>query len=144
MARHLRLNSSAETLGSRDNRIDLDDKLVDSAGIPRPRVSFTVDEYTKAGLAYAVDASRKVFEALGVEDIKTDTPYLSSAIICGTTRMGTDPKTSVVDTTLRAHDHKNLFILGTGAHISAPVNAPTLTVAANALRASEKILEDLG
>lgn len=144
MARHLRLNSSAETLGSRENRIELDDKLVDSAGIPRPRVSFTVDDYTRAGLAYAVDATKKVFTALGVEDIKTNTPYLSSAIIGGTTRMGTDPKTSVVDVHLRSHDHDNLYILGTGAHLTCPVNAPTLTVAANALRASEKILEDLG
>ena len=143
MARHLRLNSSAETLGDRDNRITLDDTLVDSAGIPRPRVHFKVDDYTRAGLAYAVDASKKVFAALGVADVKTDTPYLSSAIICGTTRMGTDPKTSVVDIHLRSHDHQNLFILGTGAHLTAPVNAPTLTVAANALRASEKIIEDL-
>jgi glucose dehydrogenase len=144
MARHLRLNCSAETLGDRDNRIDLDDKLVDSAGIPRPRVYFKVDDYTKAGLAYAVEKSKGVFAALEAEDVKTDTPYLSSAIICGTTRMGTDPKTSVVDIHLRSHDHRNLFVLGTGAHLTAPVNAPTLTVAANALRAAEEILKDLG
>lgn len=144
MARHLRLNCSAETLGDRNNRIDLDDKLVDSAGIPRPRVYFKVDDYTKAGLAYAVEKSKGVFAALEAEGVKTDTPYLSSAIICGTTRMGTDPKTSVVDIHLRSHDHNNLFVLGTGAHITAPVNAPTLTVAANALRAAEQILKDLG
>jgi len=143
MARHLRLNSSAETLGDPDNRIELDESKLDSAGIPRPKVYFKMDDYTLTGLAYAVDACKKVFEALGVADIKTNTPYLSSAIICGTTRMGTDPKNSVVDIHLRSHDHPNLFVLGTGAHLTAPVNAPTLTVAANALRASEKILEDL-
>ena len=30
---------------------------------------------------------------------------------CGTARMGTDPKTSVVDTFCRAHDHPNLFVV---------------------------------
>jgi choline dehydrogenase-like flavoprotein len=90
-----------------------------------------------------VEASQKVFAALKAREVKTDTPYLSSAIIAGTTRMGNDPKTSVVGPDLRAHDHPNLFILGTGAHLTAPVNAPTLTVAANALRAAERILDDL-
>jgi choline dehydrogenase-like flavoprotein len=142
IARHLRLNSSAETLPARDNRVTLDD-LRDSAGIPRPRVHFRVDDYTRRGLATAIAATQRVFKALRVPDIKTNTPYLSSAIIAGTTRMGTDPKTSVVDRDLRAHDHPNLFILGTGAHVTAPVNAPSLTVAANALRAADQILHDL-
>lgn len=144
MARHLRLNSSAETLPVWENRIDLDEDKPDSAGIPRPRVHFQVDKYTKAGLAYAVQGTMKVFEALQASGVKTNTPYLSSAIIGGTTRMGTDPRTSVVDPVLRSHDHPNLFILGTGAHLTAPVNAPTLTVAANALRAADQILADLG
>jgi glucose dehydrogenase len=142
IARHLRLNSSAETLPDRDNRITLDERR-DSAGIPRPRVYFRVDDYTRRGLATAVEATNRVFQALNVRTIETNTPYLSSAIIAGTTRMGNDPKTSVVGPTLRAHDHPNLFILGTGAHVTAPVNAPTLTVAANALRAAEQILVDL-
>jgi len=144
IARHLRLNCSAETLPDRNNRITLDDTLRDSAGILRPKVYFKVDDYTHRGLAYAIKATQRVFTALNAREVKTNTPYLSSAIIGGTTRMGRDPKTSVVDTTLRAHDHPNLFILGTGAHLTAPVNAPTLTVAANALRAAERILADLG
>lgn len=142
MAHHLRLNSSAETLPDADNRITLDE-LRDSAGIPRPRVYFRVDDYTRSGLAAAVEATKSVFKALNVQTIETNTPYLSSAIIAGTTRMGNDARTSVVGPDLRAHDHPNLFILGTGTHVTAPVNAPTLTVAANALRAAEQILADL-
>lgn len=58
---------------------------------------------------------------------------------CGTARMGKDPKTSVVDTFCRAHDHANLFI--TDASVlptSAAVN-PALTVAALALRAADHL-----
>ena len=60
---------------------------------------------------------------------------------CGTARMGRDPRTSVVDTFCRAHDHANLFI--TDASVlptSAAVN-PALTVAALSIRAAEHMIK---
>ena len=143
ISRHLRLNSSAETLPDADNRITLDPAQRDSAGIPKPRIYFRVDDYTKRGLAEALSASRKIFDALDATDVQWNQPYLSSAIMGGTTRMGTDPRRSVVDPQLRSHDHGNLTILGTSTHLTTPVNAPTLTVAANALRAADRIIADL-
>ena len=143
VARHLRLNSSAETLPDINNRIEVDFEQLDSAGIPKPKVTFTVDEYTKKGLAKALEVNKKILAALQATDIRWDTPFLSSAIIGGTTRMGNDPKTSVVSAELRAHDHPNLFITGTSTHLTAPVNAPTLTVAANSLRVAEIIQREL-
>lgn len=60
---------------------------------------------------------------------------------CGTNRMGPDPRTSVVDTDLRAHDHPNLWIADASVlPTSAAVN-PALTVAALALRAAAHIRE---
>ena len=53
----------------------------------------------------------------------------------GTYRMGTDPKQSVVNTDLRAHDHANLFLLGSGVFPTGAASNPTLTIAALALRA---------
>lgn len=132
IARHLRLNASAETLPRRENRVDLDPALRDSAGIPRPRVTFALDGYTTQGLAEALRVNRQVFEAMGATEVTWNAPYLSNAIIAGTTRMGRDPATSVVAPTLRAHEHANLSILGPSTHVTAPVNAPSLTVAAMA------------
>jgi choline dehydrogenase-like flavoprotein len=143
IARHLRLNSSAETLPDADNRVELAEDMPDSAGIPRPKIHFRVDDYTKQGLTHVLGYVQKILSALGATP-QWNVPYLSSAIIAGTTRMGTDPRTSVVDATLRAHDHPNLFIAGTSTHVTAPVNAPTLTVAANALRVADLILAELG
>jgi choline dehydrogenase-like flavoprotein len=58
---------------------------------------------------------------------------------CGTARMGNDPKTSVVDSTCRSHDHDNLYIVDASVlPTSAAVN-PALTVAALALRAANRI-----
>lgn len=60
---------------------------------------------------------------------------------CGTARMGSDPKTSVVDTFCRSHDHKNLFIVDASVlPTSAAVN-PALTIAALALRAGRHIAQ---
>lgn len=59
---------------------------------------------------------------------------------CGAARMGADPATSVVDASLRAHDLDNLWIVDASVlPTSAAVN-PSLTVAALALRAAERIL----
>lgn len=60
---------------------------------------------------------------------------------CGTARMGSDPRTSVVDRFCRAHDHPNLYI--TDASVlptSAAVN-PALTVAALAIRTANHIAQ---
>lgn len=133
IGRHVRLNSSAETLGDASNRITLSDQM-DSSGIPKPRVNFTVDDYTQSGLKVATQTNEKVLSLMGVGEPQSDTPYLSNAIIAGTTRMGTDPKVSVVDTNMRSHQHPNLYVLGASTHVSAPVNAPSLTIAALGIR----------
>ena len=135
VAHHLRLNSSAETLPDPANRVELA-AVNDSAGVPKPKVTFRMDDYTSAGLKTAMDVNRRIFAAMGARDVQVNAPYLSNAIIAGTTRMGSDPRSSVVDHELRSHDHANLFILGTSTHVTAPVNAPSLTVAALAIRAA--------
>ena len=62
---------------------------------------------------------------------------------CGTVRIGTDPKSSVLDPDCRAWDHPNLFATDAGAlPTSAAVN-PALTVAALALRAADTIRREI-
>ena len=140
ISRHLRLNASAETLPGRDNRVDLDPVLKDSAGVPRPRVSFALDDYTRAGLSNALEISRAILAAMGATEVVWNEPYLSNAIIAGSTRMGRHRETSVVDADLRTHDHVNLSICGASTHVTAPVNAPSLTIAAMAYRLAGRLL----
>jgi choline dehydrogenase-like flavoprotein len=144
MSRHLRLNSSAETLPDRDNRITLDARNLDSAGIPRPVVRFVLSDYTTRGLAAALKVNQQIFSELGATKVSSNDPYLSNAIIAGTTRMGRDPKDSVVDPNLRTHDHPNLYVVGTGTHVTAPVNAPSLTIAALAYRLADFLTARFG
>ncbi len=58
---------------------------------------------------------------------------------CGTTRMGVDPATSVVDPFCRSHEVSNLFVVDAGfLPTSAAVN-PALTIAAQALRVADHL-----
>ena len=58
---------------------------------------------------------------------------------CGTARMGADPKASVVDEFCRCHEIENLYIVDASVlPTSAAVN-PSLTIAALALRAAERL-----
>lgn len=57
----------------------------------------------------------------------------------GGCRMGTDPATSVVDSWGRAHDHRNLFIVGAPTSVSGGCANATLTFCALAIRAAHEM-----
>jgi choline dehydrogenase-like flavoprotein len=61
---------------------------------------------------------------------------------CGTVRIGHDPTTSPLDSFCRAYDHPNLFVVDASfLPTSAAVN-PSLTIAAQALRAADHIVKN--
>ena len=141
--RELAINSSAETLPERDNRIVPDFTRLDASGTPRPKIYFKIDDYTKKGLEQVHQRHDAIVKALHCTEVTTDEPSLASAIIAGTTRMGKNPADSVVDPFCRSHDHANLFIVGPGSFPTMPINAPTMTAVALGLRSLEQIMPDL-
>jgi choline dehydrogenase-like flavoprotein len=48
-----------------------------------------------------------------------------------------------VDPALRAHQHHNLFIVGSAVFPTMGISPPTLTIAALALRAADQLRADL-
>ncbi len=58
---------------------------------------------------------------------------------CGTCRFGDDPAASVLDRDNRAHGVRNLFVVDASFFPSSGGTNPSLTIAANALRAAEAI-----
>jgi choline dehydrogenase-like flavoprotein len=134
--RELTLGSTAETLPDATNRIVPDETRSDVIGIPRPRIHYRIDDYAKAGLSLAIRRHEAIFAALESTEVETLPMVTSSGTILGTTRMGNDPRQSVVDRELRAHDHANLFVVGGMVFPTAGMHPPTLTIAALALRAA--------
>lgn len=70
-------------------------------------------------------------------------PLYGTAHQCGTLRMGDDPKSSVVDSTCKAHELDNLYVADTSVFVSSAAVNPALTCIANALRVGDVIAERL-
>ena len=64
--------------------------------------------------------------------------------VCGTCRFGDDPHTSVLDSTNRAHEVENLYVVDASFFPSSGGVNPSLTIAANALRVARIIDGRLG
>lgn len=145
-SRQLRFGTLTEQLPDPDNRVVPDPTLRDALGIPRPRIRYRIDDYTKAGLAEARRIHQQAFVKLAATEIShfPDDRFQGAGHVMGTARMGADPKTSVVDADLRAHDHPNLFVEGSAVFPACGAANPTLTIAALALRSVDAIRATLG
>jgi choline dehydrogenase-like flavoprotein len=153
-------DNSVEVLPDPDNRITVDWEKLDDNGLPRPKIDYKIDKYTLEGVYVSWKRGWEVLEKMGATLDKPNGKPLpkptrhhfnqyvkkhgvkgGAAMIAGTTRMGTDPKKSVVDPYCRSHDHENLFIVGTGTYVTSGSVSPSLTAAAISLRAAEHIVD---
>ena len=144
LARELAIGPSVEVLPDPSNRVTLATDRLDPLGLPRPRIAFRWGEYEQNGAKVAMSYVLGLMNALGATDLTTFGPSTDGAVMGGTCRMGDDPRTSVVDRNLRAHDHPNLYLVGSSTFPTITASPPTLTIAAFALRAALTIRTDLG
>lgn len=66
-------------------------------------------------------------------------PDLNFGHSCGTLRFGTDPRTSVLDASCKAHDLENLYVADASFLPTSMGVNPGMTIAANALRVADVI-----
>jgi choline dehydrogenase-like flavoprotein len=133
-----------EDLPESHNRVTLDPELVDSDGIPAPKVTYRLSENSTRMLAHAVASGKKVLEAAGATETFAEAPLpIAGWHLMGTARMGTDPATSVVNEWGRAHDVKNLFIIDGSIFVTAAGVNPTNTIQALALYIGNTIKKNL-
>jgi len=71
-------------------------------------------------------------------------PLYGTAHMCGTTRMGDDPATSVVDPNCKAWELDNLYIADASVFCSSAAVNPTLTIVANAMRVADHVKQRFG
>lgn len=135
-----------------NSRVSLDTER-DALGMPRGMLNWELTPLEK----YSI---RKIHELLGqqvgragvgrvrlfefLQDEKdTSWPETTGAgwHHMGTTRMGTDPKESVVDPNCKVHGIANLYCAGASCYVTAAAPNPTLTVVALTLRLSDHLKE---
>ena len=150
ITRMIRLSFSTEMLPSPNNRVQVSSKVDDALKLPRPLITFGVDDYSKGGLMAGFEASKSLFQLMNATLAEATPPvqdgklnWNTAAHIMGTCVMGSDPKDSVVDGWGRCHDHENLFIVGSSVFATGATANPTLTLAAITLRTAKAIHRQL-
>ena len=125
-----------------ENRIDLDEARVDAWGLPVARVTLSPHENDLAMGRFLIDRNAEILEAAGanrVQKVYIDRVTGNCSHQHGTTRMGNDPNTSVLNRDCRAHEVDNLYVVDGGSFPTGTGANPTLTIMANAWRVAERI-----
>lgn len=141
-ARRLVLGGTAEQLPDVSNRVFVDHNKKDTSGMPRIKVSYSLDDYTLDGLTAAQAWARNIIQKLDGQDIRFASGFFGTHA-SGTMMMGNDDTKFVTDSDGRTHDHSNLFVAGSSLFPAASAANPTLTIAAVALRTEQKIASQL-
>ncbi len=126
-----------------DGRVQLDPKVTDYWGIPvlrisgenHPRTRETANLQAERAAAWLKEAG-----AIVVSERHAGRGVSGGQHQSGTCRMGSDPRTSVVDASCRVHDLPNLFVIDASVHVTNGGFNPVLTIFANAYRASELLV----
>jgi choline dehydrogenase-like flavoprotein len=144
---HAGMNMQGSLLVSSKKFIDLDPDRRDRFGMPLPRIHLHYEDSDLAMARDMVATSEEIIRAAG--GTVTFTPgeitprnlVIDSNHWVGTARMGTDPKTSVVNTSGQSHDIPNLFLGDASVFAAYPEKNPTLTNIALSWRMCDALVE---
>jgi choline dehydrogenase-like flavoprotein len=137
----MNITSMVEQLPDPSNRIVPDFTKLDGIGIPRPKLHWTIEDYSTQASLEAKNLIGRIFAAMGATKVIYPEWTFGAGHIMGTYVMGSDPRTSVVDPDLVSHDHRNLVLEGSGVFPTSGTANPTLTLAALALRSVATIAQ---
>jgi len=141
-----------ESVPQYTNRCELDPTVVDEWGIPVLRFDYHWTEHEINQARHMQDTMEELLEASGGillgSKAGADRDYgltKPGEIIheVGTTRMGTDPATSVTNEFGQLHDASNVFIADAGPFVSQADKNPTWTIMALAWRQSDYLIEQM-
>jgi choline dehydrogenase-like flavoprotein len=129
-----------EDLPSSSNRVVLDDNVTDSDGIPAPKIVSHLSENLKRNMEFQIARAKEALEAAGARRVYDTGLSPTRSHSMGTTVMGQDPRTSVVDQYGRSHDVQNLYIFGASTFPTGGAANPTATLCAITLRAVDNLI----
>ncbi|HUC35826.1 MAG TPA: GMC family oxidoreductase [Acidimicrobiales bacterium] len=146
-----------EDLPQPSNRVDLDPGVRDVRGFPVARVTYRPHRHELVASAHHGRKLVRLLEEMGATWTRIATspavaadsgaaanaggggygsPVPQSRHVMGTTRMGSDPSTSVVDPYGRLHELDNVVVADSSVFVTSSGYGPTLTLVALAARAA--------
>lgn len=133
-----------EDLPETCNTVTLDPELVDSCGIPAPKITYRLSENSKKMMVHGLNKGKEVMSAAGSKKNFAFGPVRYTGWhLMGTARMGSDPKKSVVNAWGKSHDVSNLFIVDSSIFVTSGAVNPVSTMQALALYIADKIKSNL-
>jgi choline dehydrogenase-like flavoprotein len=141
----VRITCRTEQSPYEESTVTLDDDR-DALGVPKLILNWQVRDDDKRALRRGLEIVGSELGRLGLGRLWTprkgdrfDWNTQPGGHHMGATRMGSDPKTSVVDANLRCHDVKNLYVAGSSVFVTVGDANPTLTLVALAHRLSDHL-----
>lgn len=142
-----------EAVAREDNYCEIDPSGVDKYGIPVLRFHYKWSDFELKQAKHMKETFKEIIHSMkGVVTYGDDYgPHNENGLAApgriihevGTTRMGNDPKKSVLNKYNQAHDCKNLFVVDGGPFVSQADKNPTWTILALSMRATEYIIEEM-
>ncbi len=122
-----------EDLPREDNRVTVE---------PNGRIRLSYQPNNAEAHAQLVNETRRILRRLGFWVVMSHSHQAKNTTHqCGTLVFGTDSRASVLDPFCRAHDIHNLFVVDASFFPSSAAVNPGLTIAAQALRVADHIIE---
>lgn len=118
-----------------DNRVSLSS----GSGKPALHVQYTISASDKQLISRVRQSAMRLLRPYKPRPLLQAENNRRLAHVCGTCRMGHNPATSVVDASNKVHGFDNLFVVDASFFPTSGTINPSLTIAANALRVSERI-----
>jgi len=126
-----------EILPNAENRVEVAEEK-DNFGIPIAKVTFNLFDNDKKLIDFGKKKTMDVMWAAGAQEVVQEARY---AHLVGAARMGSDPRTSVVDQFGRTHDIPNLFVCDGSVLPTQGSANPGLTIMALAARTANYLIK---
>ncbi|HEX9826092.1 MAG TPA: GMC family oxidoreductase [Flavobacteriaceae bacterium] len=148
----LGMSGRGEAIARKENYCEIDPTTVDEFGIPVLRFNYQWSDFERKQSKHMHETFEEIGHNMGGIVLgdrpgkEQDYGLLNPGRIIhevGTTRMGSDPKTSVVNEFEQMHDVNNVFIVDGGPFVSQADKNPTWTILALAWRTSDYIVQEL-
>jgi choline dehydrogenase-like flavoprotein len=145
------LEMHGEQIPRAHSRVTLGEKR-DTFGMPQLRIDWNYGSDDIESVRRTLDLIAQEVKQSGIGELTYDEATLEQDLMrfgaygghhIGTARMGSDPRTSVVDADCRVHSVKNLYVAGSAVFPTSSQANPTLTLIAMSLRLGRHLSQRL-
>ena len=145
------LSGRGESVAMKSNYCEIDPNKVDKYGVPVLRFNYQWTDNEIKQAKHMQDTFEEIIHNMGAISLWNKPGRESNYGLTkpgqiihevGTTRMGSDPKDSVVNEFERLHDVSNVYVVDAGPFVSQADKNPTWTIMALAMRSSEHIVKE--